>query len=179
MAKKYYWLKLKENFFKRHDIKIIEAMPNGKEYVLFYLKLLVESVSHEGNLRFSDTIPYNEEMLSVITNTNVDVVRSAMKLFYELKLVDVLDDQTIFMQGVEKMVGSETASAERKRRERERKTLERDNVALLSQNGHTEKEKEKEKEKEQEIETDFFNPHPELREEIRKKIASMKKEELC
>ena len=34
---KYYWLKLDRNFFKRHDIRIIEDMPDGKEYVLFYL----------------------------------------------------------------------------------------------------------------------------------------------
>ena len=56
--KKYYWLKLKRDFFKRHDIKIIEAMPNGKEYSLFYLKLLCESVDHEGSLRFSEQIPW-------------------------------------------------------------------------------------------------------------------------
>jgi hypothetical protein len=43
--KRYYWLKLKRDFFKRHDIKIIEAMPNGKDYVLFYLKLLVVGIN--------------------------------------------------------------------------------------------------------------------------------------
>ena len=78
--KKYYWLKLKRDFFKRHDIRIIEAMPNGKDYILFYLKMLLESVDHDGALRFSDTIPYNADMLAVITNTNVDVVRAAMKV---------------------------------------------------------------------------------------------------
>ena len=71
-SKKYYWLKLQKDFFKRHDIQIIESMPNGKEYILFYLKLLAESVSHEGELRFSETIPYDEKMLSVVTNTNID-----------------------------------------------------------------------------------------------------------
>ena len=29
--KRFYWLKLKKDFFKRHDIRIIEAMPNGKD----------------------------------------------------------------------------------------------------------------------------------------------------
>ena len=114
--KKYYWLKLKRDFFKRHDIQIIEAMPNGKDYVLFYLKLLVESVDHNGELRFSDTIPYNEQMLSTITNTNIDIVRSAMKVFSELNMVDVYDDQTIFLAETEKMLGSEGWSAERMRR---------------------------------------------------------------
>ena len=106
MTGKYYWLKLKKDFFKRHDIRIIEAMPNGKDYILFYLKLLVESVDHEGQLRFSDTIPYNADMLSVITNTNVDIVKSALKVFTELKMIEVLDDCTIYMNEVSKMIGS-------------------------------------------------------------------------
>ena len=106
MNGKYYWLKLKKDFFKRHDIRIIEAMTNGKDYILFYLKLLVESVDHEGALRFSDTIPYNDEMLATITNTNVDIVRSALKVFTELKMIDVLDDSTIYMNEVSKMIGS-------------------------------------------------------------------------
>jgi predicted phage replisome organizer len=118
--KKFYWLKLKRDFFKRHDIRIIEEMPNGKDYVLFYLKLLLESIDHEGSLRFSDTIPYNEQMLSVITNTNVDIVRSAMKLFIELQLIEIFDDKTIYMGEVEKMIGSESESAERMRRLRQR-----------------------------------------------------------
>lgn len=117
--KKYYWLKLQKDFFKRHDIRIIEAMPNGKDYILFYLKLLVESVSHEGELRFSETIPYNEEMLSTITNTNIDVVRSAMKVFQELEMIEVLDNSTIYMAEVSKMIGYETVWAGKKRKYRE------------------------------------------------------------
>ena len=100
--KNYYWLRLKKDFFKRHDIQIIESMPNGKDYILFYLKLLVESVDHEGNLRFNDTIPYNENMLATITNTNVDIVRSAMKVFTDLKMIEVLGDETIYMSEVDR-----------------------------------------------------------------------------
>lgn len=121
--KRFYWLKLKKDFFKRHDIRIIEAMPNGKDYILFYLKLLVESVDHEGNLRFSETIPYNETMLSVITNTNVDIVKSAMQVFTELKMIEVLDDSTIYMNEVNKLIGSETSVAERVRKCRENKKM--------------------------------------------------------
>lgn len=148
--KKYYWLKLKRDFFKRHDIRIIEEMPNGKEYILFYLKLLLESIDHEGNLRFSDTIPYNEQMLSVITNTNIDVVRSAMQMFKELNMVEVFDDQTIYMAEVDKLIGSETKWAEKKRIQRAKE----DNVPLLSSKCPTELEKEQEQEKDTEQEQD-------------------------
>lgn len=146
--KKFYWLKLKREFFKRHDIQIIEGMPNGKDYVLFYLKLMCESIDHEGRLRFSDTIPYSEDMLATITNTNVDIVRSALKIFVELGKIDILDDKTIFMTEVLKLIGSETKWAEYKRNRR----LE--NVQSISNNVQQEKDIEIDKEIEIEKEVD-------------------------
>ena len=121
--KKYFWLRLKRDFFKRHDISIIESMPNGKEYVLFYMKLLVESIDHEGELRFSNTVPYNDEMLSAITNTNIDIVRSAVKAFNNLGMMDLMDDGTLYMKQVETMIGDETEWAEKKRIYREKQKL--------------------------------------------------------
>lgn len=116
---RYYWLKLHKDFFKRHDITVIENMENGKDYVLFYLKLMLESIDHEGALRFSDTIPYSESMLASVTHTNVDVVRSALKILTELGMVEVFDDKTLFMTEVAKLLGSETYGAKRKRLQRE------------------------------------------------------------
>ena len=119
---KFYWLKLKRDFFKKHDIRIIETMPNGKDYLIFYLKLLCESIDHDGNLRFSDEIPYSVDMLSVITNTNVDIVKSAITLFTELKMMEILDDGTYYMSKVENMIGSavDNDNANRQRRYREK-----------------------------------------------------------
>lgn len=143
---KYYWLKLKRDFFKRHDIRIIEDMENGKDYVLFYLKLLVESIDHQGQLRFSETIPYNEKMLSTITNTNVDIVRSAIKIFTELKMMCLLDDGTLYLEQVNSMTGSETKYAIDKRIYRRSKYLQiEDKPETNVDNVRQEKEKEKEK----------------------------------
>lgn len=178
--KKFYWLKLKRDFFKRHDIRIVEEMPNGKDYILFYLKMLLESVDHNGALRFSETIPYNVEMLSVITNTNIDVVRAAMQVFQQLNMIEVCDDETIYMCEVEKLIGSETAAAERKRKQRAAENAAKpaslssncDIVTPMSQNSHTDKdidiekdiyiesdtEIEKEKEKEKKPRSRFIPP---------------------
>ncbi len=117
---KYFWLKLRHDFFNRHDSKIIESQENGEKYLLFYLKLMAQSVKHEGRLRFSEMIPYDLEMLATITNTDIDVVRSAMKLLSELQLVQVLDDDTVYLQEVQNMIGSETDWAAKKRAQREK-----------------------------------------------------------
>lgn len=156
-VKRYYWLKLKRDFFKRHDIRIVEAMPNGKDYILFYLKLLLESIDHNGELRFSETIPYDDNMLSVITNTNVDIVRSARKIFTELGMMELLSDSTIYMREVEKLIGSETNYAEKKRRQRERQKLaEGDNVPLIEDNvSHVSRQRYPEKEIDIEIDKDI------------------------
>jgi predicted phage replisome organizer len=140
MAKKYYWLKLQKDFFKRHDIRIIEDMPNGKDYILFYMKLLVESISHEGELRFSDTIPYNEQMLSTITHTNIDIVRSAINIFSELHLMELMDNGTIFMSEVSQMMGTETEWAEKKRLYRESKEGQKKTLSDKSKRLELEKE---------------------------------------
>lgn len=153
--KKYYWLKLKKDFFKRHDIRIIEELPNGKEYILFYLKLLLESIDHQGALRFSDTVPYNEQMLSVITNTNVDIVRSAMKMFVDLNMMEIFDDQTIFMAEVSKLIGSETQWAEKKRIQRAKE----DNVLALSSKCPTDIDIDKDIDKEIDKDIDNNEPH--------------------
>lgn len=123
MANKFYWLKLQKDFFKRHDIRIIESMENGEKYVLFYLKLICESISHDGELRFSEFVPYNETMLASVTDTDIDVVRSSMKLLTELGMVQILDDATIFMTECEKMIGKDN-TAERVKKHREKKKVE-------------------------------------------------------
>lgn len=149
--KKYYWLKLKKDFFKRHDTRLLEKMSDGrgKEYLLFYLKLMVESIDHEGELRFNESIPYNDEMLAVITDTDVDIVKTAMKLLLDFNMIEVFEDGTIFMCKTVDLIGSESAATERVRKHREKKKVLHCNADETKCNSNetkcnTEKEKEKE-----------------------------------
>ncbi len=121
MSKRYYWLKLNENFFEREEIKVIEDMPNGKDYIIFYMKLLLKSIRTEGVLKFREVIPYTPEMLASITNTDIDTVRVAIKMFADLDLMEVWDDGTLFMVETQNMIGSETGSARRMRKLRKKK----------------------------------------------------------
>lgn len=156
--KKYYWLKLKRDFFKRHDIQIIEDMPNGKDYILFYVKLLCESVDHDGRLRFNEEIPYNEQMLATITHTNVDIVRSAVKVFSQLQMMEILDDGTIYMREVQKMLGCESYWAERSRVYRaKQKCLTSSNECQTRQGKSIDIDKEKDIDIEKEREKEEIN----------------------
>ena len=96
-------------------------MPNGHKYTNFYIKLLLKSANSEGRLRFKDVIPYTVENLATITRMDIDAVRSAIKIFLELGLMQRLDDGALFMLETEKMVGCETEWARKKREYREKR----------------------------------------------------------
>ena len=150
--KKYYWLKLKEDFFEEDTLAWLEEQTNGKEYCLFYLKLCLKSLKTNGILIRNVgqiLIPYDVKKLGEITKTDIDTVTVAMELFKKIGLIQILDNGEIYITQLEQMVGSETKWAKYKKKERELKKL--DNVQLLSninpKNVHSEIEKEIEKEK--------------------------------
>ena len=133
--RRYYWLKLQKDFFKRHDITYIKSLPNGHSIALFYLELMAESVDHDGELRFSEDIPYTNAMLASVTDTPQDLVELSMKTLTEYGLVKIDENGTIIIPKVIKMIdsASDTDGARRVRRYREKqKTLQ--NVTPTLQN---------------------------------------------
>lgn len=173
VTKKYYWLKLNIDFFDREEIKLIENSPNGKDYIIFYMKLLLKSTNTDGRLMFKDVIPYTDEMLATITNTNIDVVRSAVKMFIQLGLMDKLDDGALFMIETQNMIGCETEYAKKQREYREKKKQEliedktQDNIETKKDIVRQEKEIELDKE------IDINNTH---RGEAKKEESKTKEE---
>lgn len=126
----YYWLQLDKDFFKRSDIRIIESMADGKEYILFYLKLLCESTTYKGDLNFKENLPYSEETLATITNTNIDIVHSAIKVFKDFNMLEIHDNNTFYMLETPKMLGCETGQTRRKKEAKQGKSLNEVNNTL-------------------------------------------------
>lgn len=128
--KRYYWLKLKEDFFQDEIIEWLEEQENGKDYVLFYLKLCLKSLKNNGVLirQVGDMfIPYDVKKLAEITKTSVDTVAVALKVLAEIGLIEVQENGELYLTQLRSMVGSESASpaAIKKRAYREKvKNLE-------------------------------------------------------
>ena len=130
---KFYWLKLKRDFFKRHDIHCINGMDNGREILLFYIKLMIESVDHEGTLRFSKEKPYTNGILAGVTDTPQNIVELAMDTLQDFGLVEIAEDKTIILPKVIEMIDSASNSDAAKRMRRLR-TKSEQNVQSCEQN---------------------------------------------
>ena len=93
-TKRYYWIKLKEDFFQDDAISWIEEQKDGKECCLFYLKLCLKSLRNQGVLvRYigDSLIPYDEKKLAEITSTRLHIVKKSIKLLSEAGLITVMD----------------------------------------------------------------------------------------
>lgn len=113
--KKYYWLKLKSDFFEDDTIQFIEEQPNGIAYSNFYLKLCLKSLKNDGKLvrNVGETlIPYDIKSLAKLTGVGFDIVRSAMELFLKLGIVQQLDSGELYISQLSLMIGSESANRE-------------------------------------------------------------------
>ncbi len=141
--KRYFWLKLNENFFEDDTIAWIEEQDNGKDYVIFYLKLCLKSLKEDGRLiRYvgEGLIPYDVKALAKLTNTPQDTVAVAMKVFLEIGLIERLDTGEIFMKQINEMIGGETEVAKRVRKHRAKnKAIEGKGIGLLQGNGEVTK----------------------------------------
>ena len=122
---KYYYLKIKENFFDSEDMKLLESMDNGYIYSNILMKMYLLSLKNGGKLMYKDKIPYNSKMLSTILNHNVDILDKAIKVFKELNLIEILDSGAIFMLDIQNYIGKSSDEADRIREYRNKINTEK------------------------------------------------------
>ena len=146
-SKKYYYMRLKENFFESEALILLESMTDGVLYSNILLKMYLKSLKNEGRLMFNEMIPYNPEMIATITRHQVGTVEKALNVFKQLGLIEVLTNGAIYMNDIQLFIGKSSTEGERKRLARlqiedEKRTL----------SGHLSDERPPEKELEIEIE---------------------------
>lgn len=126
--KKYYYMRLKENFFDTNEMKVLEAMQDGYKYSNILLKLYLMSLQSNGKLMLNEHIPYNSQMIATITRHSVGDVEKALVLFKDLGLIEVLDSGAIYMLDIQKYIGKSSTEADRIKQYRksvaERKQIE-------------------------------------------------------
>ena len=117
--KKYYWIKLKTNFFDLPTIDWIMSQNNGCEYIVLYQMLCLKTANTDGKLvsQLGEMlIPYDIEKIARDTKYfSNDTIRVALELFKSLGLIYVSDDNTMTISNYDEMVGCESQWAEKKR----------------------------------------------------------------
>lgn len=117
--KKYYWLKLKENFFKQKSMKKLRKIAGGETYTIIYLKMLLASLQNEGRIYFDGLENSIEEETALELDEDPDNVKFTILFLEKCGLLQIEDNgKSIYMNSIQDMIGSETSAAARMRKSR-------------------------------------------------------------
>ena len=156
-SKKYYWLRLKDDFFQQKEIKKLRKIAGGDTYTIIYLKMLLIAMKQDNKLYWEGIEEEFEEELALQLDEEVDNVKMTVAYLKAQNLIEQLTEEDFLLTKCSDMVGKETAGAERVRQYRQQKKLVNNNELLQCNNDvtkcNTEKEIEKDIEKEIHINT--------------------------
>ena len=150
--KVYFWLKLDQNFFKNLAIKQALRMPGGKDMIIVYQMLMLESLVTDGVIYYEGMLPTLEKELAVRLDVKEEDIQMTLAYFKNVGLVQVDDSNNAEMLQVPALIEQETDWARYKREQR--RALKLDNVQHVSNGCPTELELELELEKDIDIELD-------------------------
>lgn len=153
--KRYYWLKLKDDFFNQKEIKRLRKIAGGDTYTIIYLKMLLVSLKNEGKIYFDGIEEDFASEIALELDEDEENVKVTLAYLRSKGLVEMDSEDEMTMQNMASLIGSETESAVRMRRSRSRKASLSDGpVTRQLQSGYTEIEKEIEKE----IDIEIYKP---------------------
>ena len=154
-TKRYYWIKLKQDFFGQKEIKKLRKLPGGDTLTIIFLKLQLLSLDNNGIIYFDGIENSFEEEIALEIDEEPDNVRFTISYLLKIGWIEESNtDEAISYNLVKIEVGSESTSAARVRRHRANsaslKALQSNGLVTTSnKNVTTEQEQETETDKEQ------------------------------
>lgn len=129
--KRYFWLKLKEDWFSGTTEKYLKSLPAGDSLLITYLKIQLMSLKTEGFLKYERLLPSAEEEIAMLIDEPVNNVRLLINVLLKTGAIERLDDNSLYLLSLQNLIGSEGSSTDRVRRFRERqKALQCNNNQL-------------------------------------------------
>ena len=152
--KRYYWLKLQNDFFSRKEIKRLRRIAGGDTLTIIYLKMLCRSLKDNGKLYYDGLDNDFVSELAMDIDEDTENVQITVNYLIKTGLLEQIDEVEYTLKDAESNTGTETAVAARVRKHRERQKALQCNtdVTAVKQLGNVEIGKEKDKEIGKEIE---------------------------
>lgn len=177
--KRYFWLRLYDDFFGSFRIKKLRKMAGGDTYVIIYLKMQLKAMKTDGVLQYRGLGTDFVDELSIDIDEEPDDVRVTLMYLLSCGLAETNDKKTFFFPFSVANTGSETSSAQRMREARKKaKEIPENNVRTLCEHryGEIEKDIELDTEIEKENNNPIYLSESDPGEELRKRVEeSMKR----
>lgn len=160
--KKYYWLKLKEDFFRQKEIKKLRRIAGGDTYTIIYLKMLLLALKNDNKLYFEGVEEDFADEIALELDEDEENVKMTLAFLQNQRLIEMISEDEYVLPQCKSMTGVESSSAERVRRHRlkqkEQEKALQCNTDVTDSNKNVATEIETETEKEIDIEQQHIKP---------------------
>ncbi len=160
--KRYFWLKLHKDFFKRKEIKRLRKIAGGDTYTIIYLEMLLRSIIDDGKLFFDGLEDDFASELALDLDEDEENVKITIQYLLKTGLLEIRSDEEYYLPDAKDSIGSETAVASRVRKHREKQKALQCNTNVTQMKHLCNGELEIELDKEKEIELDKIHCRVEL-----------------
>jgi predicted phage replisome organizer len=144
-GKRYYWLKLYDDFFGSMRIKKLRKIAGGDTYLIIYLKMQLKAMKTGGVLEYTGLEDSFAEELALDLDEEADNVAITVNYLLSCGLMETSDQKEYFVPYAVLNTGSESASTQRVREHRAKKALQcNTDETQVKRLCSVEKEKEKE-----------------------------------
>ena len=117
-VKRYYWLKLKEEFFLDKEVKKLRKIAGGDTYTIIYLKLMLLSLKSDGRLYFDGIEDTFAEELALEIDEDAENVRVTLMYLEKMNLLQLVNEEEVYLTQMDNLICSESESAQRVRKHR-------------------------------------------------------------
>ncbi len=118
--KRYYWLKLKKDFFEQKMIKILRTFENGDRMITIFLKMELHSLENDGYMYYENMLPTFEQELAIAIDEETELVKTTLVTLLRFGAIRKEDENKYYITALEDCIGSETKDAARKRKAKEK-----------------------------------------------------------
>ena len=157
--KRYFWLKLNQDFFDSKRIKKLRRMAGGDTYTIIYLKMQLLALNNDGIITWTGLEENIADELALDLDEAADDIKVTLTYMLHCGLCETSDNVNFFLPYVVQNTGSEGSSAKRMREKRAREKVlsgdNRHNVRTMCGNRYGEKDKDKEEEEDIEQERKY------------------------
>ena len=125
MAKKFFWLKIQEDFYRQKEIKFLRQLDRGATYIIIYQKMLISSLKNGNKLYYDNFKDTFEEELALLIDEDVKDVKYTIDFLKKANLIESESEDEYILTQVQELTGVESESAKRVRKHRENKNKDK------------------------------------------------------
>ena len=119
-SKRYYWWRLRKNFFTQITINKLRRSENGDTKAIIYLQMVLMTIDNDGYIQYEGVEDDISDEIAIALDEDSNIVKETVNQLTDMGLIEIVEDD-YFLPEAKSGIDSEAESTERSRKCRARK----------------------------------------------------------